>query len=173
MPATSRSPGRALARAAIALVMTVAACRGDSPTQSTPAPDVVGTFTLTQVDARALPAVIYEGIYIDPSDDGFHTVRTYVDEGSLTIRADGSYEQQVVLRETVDGRRSGGMRWNDAGRYVHRADAGALHFESARWVNTTYAATIAGAGVLAIPQNLVAQETGSHAATFGYQRTEE
>lgn len=159
-------------RVALGAAVLLAACSSGSPTQPdanpTPPPGVVGSFALARVNGQELPAVLYAGTYVDPTDQSYHDVRTIAESGELVLTADSAYSKRVEIREYVDGQLSGKQSWRDFGRFTH-ADA-RVHFESSKWANLPYHADVASANVLVTVVNLVSGEAGSTPSQFEFRR---
>jgi hypothetical protein len=75
------------------VVLGAAACKGDGPTGPSVPATPEGSYSLSTVDAKALPYMMY-------SDTGY---TLEVMSGTLTISAGGKWVAKAVTRETVDG----------------------------------------------------------------------
>ena len=100
------------------LMVVVAACGSDSPTQPTPA-SVVGTWNLKTVNGSALP-------YLVPQDD-FDALELLGDV--LTVDANGTFRQLSQIRVTQDAEASM-ESVPDSGSYALNGTAVTFTYES-------------------------------------------
>lgn len=96
-----------LGTAALAVAAERSGAQGGAPVAAAPAPSVPGTYTLAQVEGRALPAVV--------DTDG--ACRDEVVSGTLTI-ADGTWTLETVERELCEGQAPREDRDTERGRYT-------------------------------------------------------
>jgi hypothetical protein len=75
----------------------------------------VGVFDLKEAEGKALPATVFEGIFLDENDN-FYTLSYVAKSGYLSIDADGNYEHRVFHDVRVDGKLTTDGRWVDRGR---------------------------------------------------------
>jgi len=101
------------------LFALVAACGGSEAGPAGPPPPStpIAAYTLTTVDAKALPAVMF-------ADTGY---TLEVTQGTLTLTADLKYAGTVTTRETVDGNISYYLE-RASGSWAQSAGSGAITF---------------------------------------------
>lgn len=92
MPLTSRARRRAVLLSAT-LVAISACAPSDDPAGLEEITLTAGTYALVVADGQTLPAMVY---HRQESDD---YIQTFVDSSLIDIRANGSYEQRVFLRD--------------------------------------------------------------------------
>lgn len=123
---------RALA-AAVLILLT--ACSQDVTTpRQQPSPDAAGIWVTHQVDGVGMPAVVKSGV----DEDVAWELRALAD--TLIVRANGTWEQRVRVRQTQsDGLVTVGRYW-DRGAWTRSGDV--LSFQSTWIQNVSFRAEL-------------------------------
>src|SRR5690349_14759800 len=108
-PTEMRAP-RTLTLSLLASV-SLACSSTSSPDNS---PHTTGVFSLVSADARTLPAQVFDGTIVTDEVPPFH-LRVLATSGTLSIDANGHYEQQVKHDALIDGALSGRPAHADRG----------------------------------------------------------
>jgi hypothetical protein len=145
--------------AALPLVVMLLAC--DNST----APNTrAGQFTLVSAEEAPLPAAVFEGT-IDPTPDPSFHLQIIATSGSITIDANGHYEQHVEHNTIVDGTLAGRLIRADRGECTRVGDQ--LQCTSTYLEGVIFSGTF-GDRTLVIPQDLAGE---GHIAAYRYQWT--
>ena len=94
-------------RLLIGIILAVAACRGDRPTDPPASGSIAGSYQLTTVDGQSLPVTVVD----------LGTYRANVASGTLTLSDDGTY-MYVVGYQLDDGIKIRVQADTDAGTWA-------------------------------------------------------
>lgn len=132
---------RTILRFAAALVLTSAliGC-SESTAPADTGPHFSGRFDLTQAEAQPLPAAVFDGI-INQVTPAFH-LRVLATGGSISIDANGHYEQHVNHDVMINGAFNGPLTRADRGECTRSGNQ--FHCESNYLENVVFTATVDG-----------------------------
>lgn len=140
------------------LSATLSACSND---QSPVGDHFTGQFTLTHADQQPLPAPVFDGI-IDPAPSPPFHLRVVAATGTITIDANGRYQQHLEHDTFIDGVWNGRVVHSDHGQCTRAAAQ--LLCESNYLEFVTFTATISGT-TLTIAQDIANE---GHVAAYRY-----
>jgi hypothetical protein len=151
---------RTILRAATVIVLS-AILSGCSDNQSPVGDHFTGQFTLTHADEQPLPAPVFDGV-IDPAPSPTFRLRVVATTGSISIDADGHYQQHLEHDTYIDGVFNGRVIHADHGSCTRAAAQ--LLCESNYLEFVTFTATVSGT-TLTIGQDIANE---GHVATYRY-----
>ena len=123
-----------------------------------------GTFTLVSADDQTLPAAVFDGVVSADPSPPFH-LRIIATSGSLTLDANGHYEQRVEHDTIIDGVKNGRVTRADRGECSRTGTQ--LQCFSNFLEGVEFTATIV-ASKITIAQDLAGE---GHVATYRYNWT--
>jgi len=87
-----------------ALVVGAAGCSGKDSSTGPTTPNLVGDYLLETIQARSLPATVYDGPIGNPEDDNYHdSYVVTVTGGNVTLEDGGYYNILVSYTAVADG----------------------------------------------------------------------
>ena len=143
---------------AVVLTATLSAC---SDNQSPVGDHFTGQFTLTHADQQPLPAPVFDGI-IDPTPDPTFHLRIVAATGTISIDANGHYQQHLEHDTFINSVFNGRVIYADHGQCTRAGTQ--LLCESNYLEFVTFTATISGA-TLTIDQDIANE---GRVATYRY-----
>jgi hypothetical protein len=144
-----------------ALVLSALAC-SDSTAPSDNQDVFTGQFSLDRADDRPLPAIVFSGEIAVPSPDPTFELEIVATSGTISIAANGHYEQRVAHDVYIDRVKNGGLAHADHGDCVRSGNQ--LQCESTYLEGVTFTALVSGK-TLVISQDLAGE---GHVATYRY-----
>ena len=146
------------ASAIVVLSALLSAC---SDNQAPVGDHFTGQFTLTHADEQPLPAPVFDGV-INPAPNPTFHLRIVATTGTISIDANGHYQQHLEHDTFIDGVWNGRVVYSDHGNCTRAGTQ--LLCESNYLEFVTFTATISGT-TLTIAQDIADE---GHAATYRY-----
>ena len=153
---------RTILRFAAALILTSAliGC-SDSTAPADNSPHFFGRFDLTQAEAQALPAAVFDGMITDVTP-AFH-LRVLATGGSISIDTNGHYEQRVNHDVMINGAFNGPLTRVDHGECTRSGNE--FRCESSYLENVAFTATVDGVRLV------IAQDLSGEGRVASYRYT--
>lgn len=142
--------------AIITLATAVAACGGSDKAAGPSDAGVRGTYALSQVDGRVLPATIFDDI-VDDDNGRPMNLKIAILSGTLTLREDSRFSGTLSIRVTANGQAQT-TPVPTSGTYV--VSGSTIAFESDDPEDPQFAGTVAG-GRLEISLDLIGSDQPS------------
>jgi hypothetical protein len=112
--AAPRRGRRTIRRSAVTVLATITlagaiACGGDSGTGPSTTKDPAGSYSLVQIDLKAVPAEIFNGPYFDPRVNYSYPQVLRVTDGEVRLQQDGGFHLAVNRTWSSEGRTGNGV----------------------------------------------------------------
>ena len=116
---------------------TAAGCGGAGDSATGPSAAAVGTYSLQQIDKKAVPAQVYRGPYYSETDERYYMVMDVtVRDGTFRLDDSGRYHSSMNYVVIKDGREELGTL-QAGGTYEVRGDEIILTLDTGEWGSGT------------------------------------